>query len=50
MKLIYWLLQEFYIGTNPKFCIKTTGLYLAVANCMAESRKIPYLLHPTLAA
>jgi hypothetical protein len=31
-------------------CKKATGQYLAVAICMAESRKIPYLLHPTMAA
>jgi hypothetical protein len=29
---------------------KIFGQYLAVATRMAESRKIPYLLHPTMAA
>ena len=42
--------MHFDIGINPNICIKTTGLYLAVANNGSESRKITQLLHPTLAA
>jgi hypothetical protein len=38
------------LNLKALFCIKATGQYLAVASCMAESRKIPYLLHPTVAA